>query len=85
MTITAESFTVDDDPVVALNTASIEGMRMYISNTGGQSAAIGPADVLLTTGYVIASSGTAIVEIKPGDVLYAISNATSTTLEVLRT
>lgn len=71
---------------VALNTVSTGGQMLVIKNVGATDAAdLGPSTVTAGGGLQLAVGATVTVEVDAGDVLFAISTATGTTLAVLRT
>ncbi len=72
------------DTAIALNMANCSGCRLTVKNDGGESADLGPSDVTAGAGYALAEEETVELELKPGEMLYAIS-AEGTTLKVLRT
>lgn len=84
MAVTAAQVAVDDDPIVALNTATIRGVRLYIKNMGAEPAYLGPSDVAAGDGYEMLEDEAVEVTLEPREVLYAISTASGTTLSVLR-
>lgn len=82
MAISAARVTVATT-AVALNTASSSGQVLLITN-GSAAVDLGDDTVASGAGYEVAASGTVTVDIKPGDVLYAICGTTSD-VQVLRT
>lgn len=85
MAVTAERVAVGTS-AVALNTASTGGLTLTIKNVGATLAAdLGPSTVTSGAGFDVATSATVTVELDAGDVLFAISSSTGTTLAVLRT
>lgn len=67
----------------ALNAASTGGVRLYIKN-GDTAIDLGSSTVTSGSGYQLASSGTLVVELGPGDVLYAITASGTSNVQVLR-
>ena len=72
------------DSAVALNVANSAGCRLTVKNDGGDSADLGPPDVATGAGYELAEEETVELQLKAGEVMYAISQE-GTTLKVLRT
>ena len=72
------------DTAIALNTGNLAGCRLTVKNQGGESADLGPADVVVGEGFELAEEETVELQLKAGEVMYAIS-AEGTTLKVLRT
>lgn len=66
---------------IALNTASTSGQQLYIFN-GSEAIFLGSSSVTTSTGPQLAASGTLVLDVKPGDVVYAIC-ATSSSVKVL--
>lgn len=69
---------------VALNMANSAGCRLTVKNDGTEAADLGPETVITGSGYELADEESVELELKPGEVLYAIS-AEGTTLKILRT
>lgn len=85
MAVSAERVTVGTS-AVALNTASTAGLTLVIKNVGATFAAdLGPSAVTSGAGFDVPVGATVTVEVDAGDVLFAISSSTGTTLAVLRT
>lgn len=85
MAISAERFTVDDDPIVALNDAVSNGQRLTVKNTdGAEPVYLGPSDVAAGTGYELDAGESITVVLEPNEVLYAVSTATGADVTVLR-
>lgn len=85
MAVTAARVTVGTS-AVALNTASVGGQTLVIKNVGATLAAdLGPSSVTSGGGFEVATAAVVTVEVDAGDVLFAISSSTGTTLAVLRT
>lgn len=61
---------------VALNTAGTAGQTLYIFN-GAADVFLGASNVTASTGIKLAAAGSLTLEVKPGDVLYAICATTS--------
>lgn len=80
MAISTEQVTVETE-AVALNASQTGGGRLYLFNDGA-AVFLGPADVTAATGVQLADAASLVLEIDPGDVLYAIS-ATSSVVSVL--
>jgi len=74
MAVTSEAITVGDVPT-ALNVASRAGQVLHLLNSSLNAADLGGDDVVATEGYPLAAAATAIIHLKPGDVLYAINTA----------
>ena len=72
------------DIAVALNMANSAGCRLTVKNDGSEPADLGPVDVMVGSGYELADEETVELQLKSGEVMYAIS-AEGTTLKVLRT
>jgi hypothetical protein len=66
----------------ALNAVSTAGMTLTIRN-GATAIDLGGPTVTSGTGYSLAASGT--VQVEGGDILYGITGAGSSNVEVLRT
>lgn len=81
MAVTAERVTVGGT-AVALNPAG-PGVRLHITN-GAAAISLGDAGVTTTTGFDVAIDGELVVEVDPGDQLFAVS-AGSSDVQVLRT
>lgn len=85
MAVSAERVTVGTS-AVALNTASTGGLTLVVKNVGATLAAdLGPSTVTSGAGFDVPAAATVTVEVDAGDVLFAISSGTGTTLAVLRT
>jgi hypothetical protein len=85
MAISAQRFTVSTT-ALALNSASGGGERLLITNTSANAADLGPSGVTAGAGYSLAGNASVVIELDPGDVLFAIrSAAADATLAVLRT
>lgn len=69
---------------VALNMANCSGCRLTVKNDGSEPADLGPADVAVGSGFELADEETVELQLKPGEVLYAISEE-GTTLKILGT
>ena len=72
------------DTAVALNTGNLAGCRLTVLNAGDEPADLGSADVAVGAGFELADEETVELQLKAGEVMYAIS-AEGTTLKVLRT
>lgn len=73
---------------VALNTDSdpVGGTTLVIKNTSANAADLGGSTVTAGTGLDLAAGATVTVDLRPGEILYAIrSAAADATLAVLRT
>lgn len=69
----------------ALNTAATDGCTLFIQN-GATAIAVGGSTVTATTGPLIAATtGTLTIQLKPGQVLYGITAASTSTVLVLQT
>lgn len=85
MAVTAAQVAVTDAAQVALNTAGdVRRVRLVVKNMTAEIAWLGPAAVTNADGYELLEDESIVVELAPGDVLYAISTAGGTTLSVLR-
>lgn len=85
MAVTAARVTVGTS-AVALNTAGTGGQTLVIKNVGATLAAdLGPSGVTSGAGFDLSAAAVVTVELDAGDVLFAISSSTGTTLAVLRT
>lgn len=82
MAVSSERITVGAS-ATALNAAGTAGQTILIKN-GAAVVDLGPSSVTSGTGFSVAVSGTTTVDLKAGDVLFAIC-ATSSIVEVLRT
>ena len=69
---------------IALNTGNSAGCRLTVKNDGGESADLGSPDVAVGAGFELAEEETVELQLKAGEVMYAVS-AEGTTLKVLRT
>jgi len=69
----------------ALNTAVTEGTTLFIQN-GAVAIAVGGSAITATTGPLIAATtGTLTIQLKPNQVLYGITAASTSTVLVLQT
>lgn len=85
MAVTAARVTVSTT-AVALNTSSSGGMSLCIKNTSANAADLGATGVTATNGFDLAAGATVTIDLRPGDVLFAIrSAAADATLAILRT
>ncbi len=86
MAVTSAQFTVDDTPIVALNTADpAAGMRLSVKNNdGAELVYLGPAAVASGDGYILGAGETITVTLEPSEVLFAVSTAASALVSVLR-
>lgn len=86
MAVTAARVTVSTT-AVALNTASTDGARLVVRNIDTTDTCdLGPSGVTAGTGFRLAFGESVSVDLKPGDVLFAIRTAaTDVDLTVLRT
>lgn len=86
MSVTAARVTVSTT-AAALNTASTDGTRLVVRNIDATDTCdLGPAGVTAGAGFRLANGESVTVDLKPGDVLYAIrSAAADVDLTVLRT
>ena len=85
MAVTSDSVEVRD-VVVPCNQDDVGGSRLIIRNAGAKTrvADLGPEDVVFGEGFELDSGDTVTVEIQPGEVVYAVSDAEGTTLKILR-
>ena len=86
MAVTAAQFTVDNDPIVALNTASaVAGQRLIVKNSdAAELVYLGPAAVTSGDGYILGPGQVVEVALEPNEVLYAVSTAATALVSVLR-
>jgi hypothetical protein len=85
MAVAASRVTVST-VAVALNAAATNGSTIYIKNTSANAADLGTATVTAAAGFDLAAGATLIIDLAPGEVLYAIrSAAADATIAVLRT
>ena len=85
MAVSASSIGVTNE-VVACNFENFHGIRLLVRNSGARArvAYLGSADVVFGEGFELDAGETVAVELHAGDVLYAVSDAEGTTLNVLR-
>jgi hypothetical protein len=81
--VTAQRVTVTASPT-ALNAIGSSGLTLTIKN-GATAIDLGPSSVTSGAGYSLAASGTVVVEVEGGDVLYGITASGSSNVEALRT
>jgi hypothetical protein len=62
---------------VALNSRSLLGARMTITNTSANAADIGAANVAAGNGYSLPAGATVQLQLNPGDQVYAVRSGTS--------
>ena len=72
------------ETAIALNMANSAGCRLTVKNDGNEPADLGHSDVEVGSGFELADEETVELQLKAGEVLYAISEE-GTTLKVLRT
>ncbi len=85
MAVSSAQFTVDDDPIVALNTAVPRGQRLNVTNTdAAETVYLGGAAVTSGNGYLLTFGKSVVVELEAGEVLYAVSTAATALVSVLR-
>lgn len=85
MAVSASRVTVSTT-AVALNTASTAGQKLIVRNTDAANAAdLGASGVAAGAGFQLAGATQVMVELAPGDVLYAIRSTADVVLAVLRT
>jgi hypothetical protein len=84
--VSAQRITVGTS-AVALNVATTAGHNLLVKNTDATNGAdLGASDVTAGGGFPLAAGFTVEVDLKPGDVLYAIRSAgADVSLAVLRT
>jgi len=69
---------------VALNSRSLPGARMVITNSSANGADIGAANVTAGNGYALPAGATISLQLNPADVVYAVrSGAADAVLSVL--
>ena len=68
----------------ALNTGNSAGCTLTVKNDGSEPADLGPFDVAVGAGFALADEETVELQLKAGEVMYAISQE-GTTLKILRT
>lgn len=87
MAITASRVTVSTS-AVALNAAETDvvgGCSLILKNTSANAADLGPTGVTAGTGFDLAAGATQVVNLPPGEVLFAIRTAAAdATIAVLR-
>jgi hypothetical protein len=74
MAVTHQRLTVST-AAVALNTASTSGERLAIKNTSANAADLRSSGVTAATGYDLAGGASVVLELAPGEVLFAIRSA----------
>lgn len=86
MAVSSAQFTVDDTPIVALNTADpTAGMRLTVKNNDAvELVYLGPAAVASGDGYILGVGEVVTIALEPNEVLYAVSTAASALVSVLR-
>ena len=87
MALAGARYTVNDVAVAVHAVDESAGARLLIRNigTGNRDADLGAAGVAFGAGFALDAATTVEVEVKAGEVLYAISDAEGTTITVLRT
>lgn len=85
MAVSSEQFNLTDAAIVALNTAGPAGMHLVVKNNdNAQPVYLGGAAVAAGGGYILGKGESIPVELKPNEVLYAISTASGALVSVLR-
>lgn len=85
MAVSSAQFTVDDDPIVALNTAGPAGQRLSVKNSdAAEPVYLGPAAVTSADGFILTAGKTVTITLEPNEVLYAVSTAATALVSVLR-
>jgi hypothetical protein len=83
MAVTAQRITVSTT-AVALNAVGTAGMPLTIRD-GATAIDLGPSGVTTGAGFSLPAAGTVAVEVDAGDVLYGITGAGTSFVEVLQT
>lgn len=85
MAVSSAQFTIDDDPIVALNTAVARGQRLIVKNSDNNNTVyLGAATVAAGDGYLLEKGESVTVQLQPEEILYAVSVAGSALVSVLR-
>ena len=85
MAVTSQRLTVSTT-AVALNAVSTGGQKLVIKNTSANAADLGPSTVTALNGLDLAAGAVVTIDVKPGDVLFAIRSAgADATLAIVRT
>ncbi len=85
MAVTSAQFTIDDDPIVALNVAGPAGMRIIVKNhDNSDDLFLGGAAVAAGDGYILGNGESVTVHLEPNEVLYGVSVAAGVLVSVLR-